>query len=166
MKNHNGSKVKWPNNKKPSQRKGSEVKQNATIAKKALLFAPVSKNANFAPFNSVKDAFILDAQQLELKAKALVVKSLQEEKKPDFRTMKPVRYKITWDAQNNRVRTETMAVYSNRVTSEHTRMMKRQQGQQAAAQAQQEPELSASIKELIKDYQDDKMLNSNPKRRK
>ena len=156
MKNINGSKGKWPNNKKSSQKKGSDIKTNATIAKKILQFAPVSKNANFAPFNSVKEAFVLEVQQLELKAKALVVKSLQEEKKPDFRTMKPVRYKITWDAQNNRVRTETMAVYSNRVTSEHTRMMTRQQGQQAAAQAQQEPELSASIKELIKDYQDDK----------
>ena len=156
MRNHNGSKGKWPNNKKSSQRKGSDVKPNATIAKKVLLFAPVSKNANFAPFDTVKDVFTLDVQQLELKAKALVVKCLQDEKKPDFRAMKPVRYKVTWDAQNNRVRTETMAVYSNRVTSEHTRVVTRQQGQQAAAQAQQEPELPESIKELIKDYQEDR----------
>ena len=115
----------------------------------------MSKSANFAPYDVVKDTFILVIQALELKAKALMVKCLQEEKHPDFRAMKPEREKVSWDIPNNRLRTETMSLYQLRVTTENSTRTTRQQAA-AGAQAQQEPELSADIKELVKDFQADK----------
>ena len=159
MRNNGSHKGKWQNNKKSSQKKGSDTKQDATIGKKVLLFAPVSKDANFAPYNTVKEAFILEVQKLDLKSKALMVKSLRDEKKPDFRAMKPLKYKVSYDTQSSGLRVETMAVYSRRVIQEQQRVTTRaaaQQGQQGNAPAQQEPELSEALKELVKDHQDDK----------
>ena len=111
MKNNKGSKAKWQNNKKSNQKKGSDGQSSENIGKYQLKFAFVSKSANFAPYDVVKDAFILVIQALELKAKALMVKCLQEEKHPDFRAMKPEREKVSWDIPNNRLRTETMSLY-------------------------------------------------------
>ena len=155
MKNNKGSKAKWQNNKKSNQKKGSDGQSSENIGKYQLKFAFVSKSANFAPYDVVKDAFILVIQALELKAKALMVKCLQEEKHPDFRAMKPEREKVSWDIPNNRLRTETMSLYQLRVTTENSTRTTRQQAA-AGAQAQQEPELSADIKELVKDFQADK----------
>ena len=153
MKNKNASNGKWQNNKKKSSHYKGDSKPNATPAKKIVQFAPVSKDAKFAPFSVVKEAFLLEVQQLPLKSLSLIVESLQNETMPNFRTMRPLRFKVSWDTQNGRMRIETMAQYTMRVTQEHQRVMTRQQQQQGqqAAPAQQEPPLSEDIKEMIKD---------------
>ena len=72
--------------------KGNDSSSNQNNGRREVKFAPVSKNANFAPYSTVKKAYLLKIQETQYKSKALLVKAITDEKEPDFSTMKPERY--------------------------------------------------------------------------
>ena len=71
--------------------KGKEKQSNPnqTIGKKELKFAPVSRNANYATYSTVKDAFLLRLQEEKFRSMAYIVKAMSEEKEPDWEEMRP-----------------------------------------------------------------------------
>ena len=66
--------------------KGKDKQSNPgqTVGKKELKFAPVSKNANYATYNAVKEAFLLQLQKEKFRALSLIIKAMREEKDPDW----------------------------------------------------------------------------------
>ena len=68
--------------------KGNDSKPNQTTnEKQELKFAPVGRNGNFAPYNTVntvKEAHILEVQSKACKAMVPLIDSIRNEKEPDW----------------------------------------------------------------------------------
>ena len=53
--------------------KDNQSNSNQTFGKKELKFAPVSKNANYATYNAVKDELLLKLQAEKFRAMSIIV---------------------------------------------------------------------------------------------
>ena len=106
------------NNNKKYKGKDKQSGSTQTIGKKELKFAPVSRNANYATYNAVKDAFLLRLQTEKFKAMSLIVEAMKEEKDPDWRTMRPEKYFSSFDPVNEDFRKETLEMKTIRLQIE------------------------------------------------
>ena len=146
-------------NNKKFKGKGNDSKQ--TIAKKELKFAPVSNNANFATYDTVKDALLLEIQAQSFKSKAIIVEAIREEKEPTWDSKKPERYFASFDPVQKSYRKETLLEKTERVTLEQQQSetiaarvrASREEGKTAEA-ADQPAELPEEIKQLVKTIQE------------
>ena len=99
------------NNNKNRKGKGNDSKPNQTTnAKQELKFAPVGRNGNFAPYNTVKEAYILEVQSKAYKAMVPLIDSIRNEKEPDWDSMKPEKEYVSFDPDIKSIRKETMEV--------------------------------------------------------
>ena len=79
------SKGSCRNNNKNRKGKGNDSKPNQTTsAKQELKFAPVGRNGNSAPHNTVKEAHILEVQSKAHKAMVPLIDSIRNETEPDW----------------------------------------------------------------------------------
>ena len=95
------------NNRFKSKGKGNGSSNSSQNAKKELKFAPVSGNANFASYSTVKDAYLLEMQNGAYKSKSILVKAITEEQEPKWDEMEPKKLYASWDTANTSMRQET-----------------------------------------------------------
>ena len=102
------SKGSEKNNKKNKKGKGNDSKPNQTTnAKQELKFAPVGRNGNFAPCNTVKEAHILEAQSKAYKAMVPLIDSIRNENESDWDSMKPEKECVSFDPDIKSIRKES-----------------------------------------------------------
>ena len=105
------SKGSHRNNNKNRKRKENDSKPNQTTnAKQEMKFAPVGRNGNFAPHNTVKEAGLLEAQSESHKAMAPLIESIGNEKEPDWDCVKPAKEHVSFDPDTGSIGKETMEV--------------------------------------------------------
>ena len=134
------------NNRSKSKGKGNGSSNSSQNAKKELKFAPVSGNANFASYSTVKDAYLLEIQDGAYKSKSILVKAITEEQEPKWEEMEPKKLCASWDTANTSMRQETFEEMQARIVQENTQPnaqpndgvanRTRQQQQQGHAQQQ------------------------------
>ena len=130
--------------------KGKEKQSNPnqTIGKKELKFAPVSRNANYATYNTVKDAFLLKLQEEKFRSMAYIVKAMSEEKEPKWEDMRPDKMFSSFDPETETFRKETLEEKTIRIQVENE-----EDAQKKTPEARKK-KLAGNVRETIKQVQD------------
>lgn len=151
------------NNRSKSKGKGNGAFNSSQNTKKELKFAPVSGNANFASYSTVKDAYLLEIQNGAYKSKSILVKAITEEQEPNWEEMEPKKLYASWDAANTSMRQETFEEMQARIVQGNVQPnaqpnagvanRTRHQQQQDQQNAAEVPALPDDIVQMVKHIQ-------------